>query len=302
MKGRTLYSRLGADRKESDRYEGVWHGEWISFNRVYKGRRLTDEECRTLCSGGKLRFIKQNQGLSECELTIALEGREFFDSQGHRQIMVTIKPVNRSFDMVTGSDDGFDVQRADRLDYFSDDDDARVAAMLLYHPYDRISMTPTGKSLDTLKGNVPVYKVSDRFVPFDGSLDDVVDSVEFNVFDKEDANEVIGDTVYVDTSVENNGVSNEEKPLVRDDVVASSSNFEESDDLSEEAQMEAELHGDDEMDDPFYEDDDYEYENYEDYDKALSEFSVLAPEEPDIEEVDVLDDAFFEAMLRNDQQ
>lgn len=156
----TRYSQLGRNTlTNDDRYVGVWRGEEVTFNRIYKGRRLTDDECARLCRGETLTVKASHSGLSEYEMTVGLDGREFIDSRGRRQIMVTIKPVSRDFDMVSRVKDAeFSHPRPDRMDYFSNDDDARIAAMLSYE-MPRPDVVPTRETISTDFGKMPVYKV-----------------------------------------------------------------------------------------------------------------------------------------------
>ena len=37
--------------EKKEKYEGIWNGEAVAFNRVYSGHRLTDEECEALLRG-----------------------------------------------------------------------------------------------------------------------------------------------------------------------------------------------------------------------------------------------------------
>ena len=36
---------------EKEYFEGTWQGRQVKFNRTFRGKRLTDDECRRLCSG-----------------------------------------------------------------------------------------------------------------------------------------------------------------------------------------------------------------------------------------------------------
>ena len=40
-----------ADFVQKEKYEGVWNGRDVRFNRVWRGHRLTDKECEALCNG-----------------------------------------------------------------------------------------------------------------------------------------------------------------------------------------------------------------------------------------------------------
>lgn len=40
-----------AEFERKEKYEGVWNGTNVSFNRVQFGKRLTDDECEALCRG-----------------------------------------------------------------------------------------------------------------------------------------------------------------------------------------------------------------------------------------------------------
>lgn len=35
----------------ADRYHGIWNDQPVSFNRMWRGHRLTDDECTRLCAG-----------------------------------------------------------------------------------------------------------------------------------------------------------------------------------------------------------------------------------------------------------
>lgn len=39
---------------EKEKYEGVWNGKTVRFNREWSGHRFTDEECELLCSGAEI--------------------------------------------------------------------------------------------------------------------------------------------------------------------------------------------------------------------------------------------------------
>lgn len=166
------YSRT-ARRADNDRYYGRWHGSDISFNRIYKGRRLTDEECRTLCDGGLLTINVSHSGLSGYEMKVGLDGYEYVDSMGSKQIMVTIKPRERDFDMVNrkvktqfeeerkasaAKSGSIGIPRDDCVDYFSDNDDSCVAAMLQSEQSKPI-LIKTDEVVSTAFGDVPVYEL-----------------------------------------------------------------------------------------------------------------------------------------------
>ena len=40
-----------AEYVQKEKYEGMWNGEPVKFNRVWRGHRFTDEECEALCNG-----------------------------------------------------------------------------------------------------------------------------------------------------------------------------------------------------------------------------------------------------------
>lgn len=39
---------------EKEKYEGMWNGKTVKFNREYCGHRFTDEECESLCNGNQI--------------------------------------------------------------------------------------------------------------------------------------------------------------------------------------------------------------------------------------------------------
>lgn len=50
--GPTRYRQLHRTQPvEKEQYRGVWQGQSVSFDRVFRGHRLTDAECEALCRG-----------------------------------------------------------------------------------------------------------------------------------------------------------------------------------------------------------------------------------------------------------
>lgn len=51
--GRDIKKEAGkmADYADKEYWEGQWNGRQVRFNRSFRGKRLTDEECRRLCDG-----------------------------------------------------------------------------------------------------------------------------------------------------------------------------------------------------------------------------------------------------------
>ena len=39
-----------------ERYHGIWNGREVFFKRVWRGHRLTDDECRRLCLGEEIQI------------------------------------------------------------------------------------------------------------------------------------------------------------------------------------------------------------------------------------------------------
>ena len=51
-----LHKEMGtmSDFPEKEKYEGVWNGTPVKFNRTFRGKRLSDDECAELCSGATI--------------------------------------------------------------------------------------------------------------------------------------------------------------------------------------------------------------------------------------------------------
>lgn len=53
--GQTIQKKVGSNMAtEKEKYEGVWNGKAVKFNRVYCGHRFTDAECQALCEGKEI--------------------------------------------------------------------------------------------------------------------------------------------------------------------------------------------------------------------------------------------------------
>ena len=52
---KTMRKELGITvTEQKEKYDGVWSGKKVSFNRVYSGHRFTDAECEALCRGEEI--------------------------------------------------------------------------------------------------------------------------------------------------------------------------------------------------------------------------------------------------------
>lgn len=69
----------------AERYSGEWKGRNVSFKRVFRGRRLSDAECKKLCDGMEIE-IRDLEGKSgKYSIVAALDNLEY---NGHKYVGV----------------------------------------------------------------------------------------------------------------------------------------------------------------------------------------------------------------------
>lgn len=171
------YSQLGKNKPiKTDRWSGVWHGQDVSFERLFRGHYFSDDECRALCRGETLDLTLDRGDGSTYAFRGCLFGRDFVDSFGKKQVLVTFKGSSEVYDVASHMphDDIVSQYGPVRLlDSFSDDDDARIAAMLMVSDVKVTSIEEGNASIDTLSGRVPIYRPSVSFLYGDTEVDSV---------------------------------------------------------------------------------------------------------------------------------
>lgn len=83
-----LHKEMGnmSEFAEKEKFEGSWNGQTVKFNRVFRGHRLSDDECGRLCRGDviEIRDLKAKSGKSY-GVTARLANLEY---NGHKYVGV----------------------------------------------------------------------------------------------------------------------------------------------------------------------------------------------------------------------
>lgn len=87
--GQNMRKELGkkmSDFSDKEYFEGTWNGKAVKFNRVFRGHRLTDDECRRLCDGEEIEItgLKAKSG-SDYGVRAGLNNLEY---NGHKYVGV----------------------------------------------------------------------------------------------------------------------------------------------------------------------------------------------------------------------
>lgn len=163
-------SRRPAGTARVERYSGRWNGRDVSFDRVFRGRRFTDEECQALCDGELIEIHNINGnglvygvsgGLKESALGVVfktvdtlLNNPDYNFSNRQRRYMDNRRTVNADSESSIDLPDGADLVLG-VLDEFSDDDDSRIAAVIAG---DLMQDMPEIRRTDYIVGEkLPVY-------------------------------------------------------------------------------------------------------------------------------------------------
>ena len=76
--GPTRYRQLHRTQPvEKEQYRGVWQGQSVSFDRVFRGHRLTDAECEALCRGESIEVYHLGHPEARYGVRIRLEEMVF---------------------------------------------------------------------------------------------------------------------------------------------------------------------------------------------------------------------------------
>lgn len=157
-------------------YHGRWNGRNVSFDRIFRGRRFTDAECQALCDGelievhnigdghiaygvlgglkesiicsGEVVFKTIDTLINNPNYDFSRRKRRFMDDRGVDLSSGGIKDIDSteqmSMDLISGT-----------LDSFSNDDDARLAAVIAGN---LIQDVPAVEPIDyIINEDVPVY-------------------------------------------------------------------------------------------------------------------------------------------------
>lgn len=177
----SLASRKQVEQQLSERkrYEGLYHGERVTFDRVFRDRELTDMECQCLCDGLQVTL----QGLSRMSMgrtirygvrvhlehsvvkgvsgtfvsTVVRAGKALpydpsyvfsidlckQENQDENAVKPSLERVTS--DVVSGADVG------QLVDEFSDEEDARMAAMIA------APELPLVQKVKTKDGTMPLF-------------------------------------------------------------------------------------------------------------------------------------------------
>lgn len=158
---------------DADQYTGIYEQEKVTFSRMFRGRRLTDDECEALCDG----LVVTLQGLSRVSggRTISYGVRVYLECKSTKGVLTTFRTVTVRTKDTLLYDPDYTFSRAkceeenralshpkepytstgtvlcQEIDGYTDEDDAMLAAMIAAPDL------PLIQRVDTGVGQIPVF-------------------------------------------------------------------------------------------------------------------------------------------------
>lgn len=211
-------NKFSSNGKSTERWKGVWNGESVEFDRVFRGHRFTDDECKRLCNGEEISVKVSRDGISGYDVVGSLE-ENIYHGMVRDFRTISFKPRQKVF----GTDFsrvnvsmGSDADRSDKsdvsklisdavfsfVDGFSDEVDSETIAMVAAPVLPELKRVAKVKDVigdrgimekDVVLNNDEVPVFIPKLVMFDDfeeSEDVVLDSVD-NVAQEESVGEVV---------------------------------------------------------------------------------------------------------------